>query len=664
MAGSFGFVSNIAVAAGAGVGGITTLSAGGSRYDCFVAVAQCCDLLGLSFAAGAGAGLFACLGAGRSLGFAPLAPGMASSRNDFLCNDDLATNGAMLALGQTGFGTGGGDSFVNDLGVPQSVSNSLSHDHGAAVTAVGAFGQAGGGAGCCHGGIGDDIGVLTNFRRCLPYTVGVGVSVGSTLHISAIAILQHGGNDGDFNVGNSFTRLRCLVGDSFRACCYFNHTASGAVNVGTAGGGVQRACSCVHCAVDLNQGIHQVAFLAGIGSAGRILQRSEFRGIAAAEACPDIAVIDIHSYAGCQGHAGLFIDVNLSAGDQSEILVDRHSTVNELNGNIAVQLQNIISRIQIRSAHVQSEGGEGAISAYFHDQAVRGTVVLLRYRCAAFGHTEQTGASDKLCCGRELSAGHVNRSENVFLRAVVQGEGDLNVLDIILGQRENFIFHTGGHRAAAEIGDLEVFINHSAAVCGNGAGAGNVAVGIQSAAVIDGDGAASLHVDEAHITGGRRTVGVGGSRIAVLGRQADRTVDSQACALCQGQGAVGRHGCENVRAGGLGRGGIHGIGFVKGDQQGDTCGDGILAGQGHIGQGDNDLADRGSGCGSGCIAQVVKDVGFTYSVVGTAAHTKKAVLPGCLRSSTDCKVVGICTYKNCFHTHIFSRNKGKAGCRR
>ena len=75
------FVSNVRVAAEAGVGGVTTLKASGLGYFCFVIVAVC--------------------------------------RNDFLCYNSFAANGAMRTFCQTGFGAGGFNCFVSNLGVTE-----------------------------------------------------------------------------------------------------------------------------------------------------------------------------------------------------------------------------------------------------------------------------------------------------------------------------------------------------------------------------------------------------------------------------------------------------------------------------------------------------------------------------------------------------------------
>ena len=67
--------------------------------------------------------------------------------NTLLSNQDLSADGAVLALGSTHQGTGGGDSLINDLGVAQCVNGFLSNQNFTADGAVLALGQAGSGTG-------------------------------------------------------------------------------------------------------------------------------------------------------------------------------------------------------------------------------------------------------------------------------------------------------------------------------------------------------------------------------------------------------------------------------------------------------------------------------------------------------------------------------------
>ena len=76
---------------------------------------------------------------------------MSRCGNDLLLLNDLAANGAVLALGLAGFGAGGGDCRVDDLGVSLGGNRRAGAYFLAAVLAVGIAGIAGHGAGCFLG---------------------------------------------------------------------------------------------------------------------------------------------------------------------------------------------------------------------------------------------------------------------------------------------------------------------------------------------------------------------------------------------------------------------------------------------------------------------------------------------------------------------------------
>ena len=68
-------------------------------------------------------------GAGRSLRLCPGAHIMAQSGNDFLMNQGFAAAVTVLAFGQTGGSTSGGDSGINHFVMTQSGNNSLSYQN-------------------------------------------------------------------------------------------------------------------------------------------------------------------------------------------------------------------------------------------------------------------------------------------------------------------------------------------------------------------------------------------------------------------------------------------------------------------------------------------------------------------------------------------------------
>ena len=88
----------------------------------------------------------------------PITGGMTLGGGHGLCHKDLTASGAVLALGQARFGTGGSHGGVGDLGVSRSGNGGLSNQDLTASGTVLALGEARFGTGGSHGGV-NDLGV-------------------------------------------------------------------------------------------------------------------------------------------------------------------------------------------------------------------------------------------------------------------------------------------------------------------------------------------------------------------------------------------------------------------------------------------------------------------------------------------------------------------------
>ena len=236
----------------------------------------------------------------------------------------------------------------------------------------------------------------------------------------------------------------------------------------------------------------------------------------------------------------------------------------------------------------------------------------------------------------------MGREYQLLAGAGLEGQGDLDILDIILGKGEDILRdiqhtscnttqdaraarnHDAGIGTAAEVGDLEVLVDGAALLDGDGAfvtGAGAVdeAPGVQIAAAGDHDGAVASHLDHAQGAGGCAVAGAGGQAQAVLAcahvaglgtGHAQAALDGQLCAAGHGQGAV---------SGGIGAGigddvglaDTGGMGIIVGNDHVDAGGDLILAGsQGGVVHQDHGLG--GSLCRLGrCLIQALDQVGCT-----------------------------------------------------
>ena len=174
---------------------------------------------------------------------------VAQSGNDLLSNDDFTTDGAVLAFGLTGCGTGGGDCCVDDFGVAQGCAFGCTADGaglggvavgGCPVVAQGcAFGCTTDGAGLGRIAVGIYPFVLRTGSS--PFTICIGVCSRSCSCSSfckgPIRIFQLSGGDGNFNIGNFLTiidcRLCCLISNRI-GTRFGNHlTVSGTIDIGT-----------------------------------------------------------------------------------------------------------------------------------------------------------------------------------------------------------------------------------------------------------------------------------------------------------------------------------------------------------------------------------------------------------------------------------------------
>ena len=156
----------------------------------------------------------------------------------------------------------------------------------------------------------------------------------------------------------------------------------------------------------------------------------------------------------------------------------------------------------------------------------------------------------------------------------MQGQGYLHILHGVLVKGEHLVADAAGGRAAAEVQNLIPLVDGAAGLYGDGAAAGDEAPCVQCAAGLHVDGAAGLHFDIAvrpdHPAGSAARCGI------IL------TTDADSRPACNGEGAARRHGQRpeylGACLGGGGRrgSGVAGLGLVKGDQQGDAGGDGVV----------------------------------------------------------------------------------------
>ena len=146
-------VCNVAVAAGAGVCGVTCLSAGGISYYCLIVVTERRNDL-LSYGNGTADRAVLTLGKTSILTIRCYCRvdhlGVTVSGDDLLCYGSNVTYGTVLTLGKAGLGAGRCLALDGLFGVTERGNDLLSLDNGTAISTIGAYGKAGLSAGGCY----------------------------------------------------------------------------------------------------------------------------------------------------------------------------------------------------------------------------------------------------------------------------------------------------------------------------------------------------------------------------------------------------------------------------------------------------------------------------------------------------------------------------------
>ena len=421
----------------AGVGDGTLLGAGGIHSHRGVAVTQSAALGSATDRAGLG-------GIAVSVG-----PGVAQSSN-------LVGHGCSAAdavgSGISTLGAGGIDDFLTGsiAGVPAIVSSAVLEDS----------------AGLSTGGL--QVGAVAVLQPC-----------GSDVHnivsgTGAVQAVSHFLDTGTV-VHGDLTGL--LGGDDGCAA------ANGNIFIIDSDGGIQEAIG-NDLTVDIDDDILQVTGGTLIATGGGRIRSCNERLIAEDEIAPVILIenIDIVAAGAVGGQVVDFavsqglrsdmqgctlVHVDFYTGLQSNILSQADGAGMGLNGDIAVQVQNIVSRVEGSSTddpfqngcvtgvgHVDDDALNGGITVQVHDQAVGGGIIILHHIAVlrlehAVGTNKLHGRSGDAVSSAQ--SGNAHSSEHVFSGTGVDGQGHLDVLNIELRNEEGLDVVVGGVAIAISI---------------------------------------------------------------------------------------------------------------------------------------------------------------------------------------------------------------------
>ena len=444
--------------------------------------------------------------------------------------------------------------------------------------------------------------------------------------IAAVAVFQFRRGNGDGGIGRVVTSLCSLIGHGLGTGFCDHFAVSGGVDIGAAGGGIDRARRGVNGAVDLHQRVLLPSLDAvAAGCVGQlhvphIAARAGFERIVV----PIVHVIDDDPHAVSQRSLDALADIQLRAGQQGDILLDAHGPALGADGHVGGDGEVIVFGVQSGAAdqthlhgHGQRLDGKVTVGGKL-DPSRALDVILDDIAGTDLEHGVAAGTADHGHAGAlQTRQGDGGRHIGKFLGARMDRHGNFNVLEIILGHGEHAVAvagHCRGHGAAAEIRQLEILIDRSAALDLHGAGAGDIAPGVEVGAALDGDVAAGLHVDEARRAG---DAAVAGRRRILASGNAQAALHGQVRAGIHGQRAVSGDLHPHVVGTAVitGRIGIHGIGRVEGDQQRHARRDGIVPRrEGGVVQQHHRFIRRGD-CSRSRLVQVVVNQGLVHQEI-------------------------------------------------
>ena len=248
---------------------------------------------------------------------------------------------------------------------------------------------------------------------------------------------------------------------------------------------------------------------------------------------PFIYVVNINFGSTGKLHLSAGFNNKLRSGEHSNVLIiNLDITLNHSDGKVVGDRKLILLGINCCSSKSGSyrnlDRRDLKVAVYLNIKSVGITVIVLNNVSAGEikhrARLRKEGNGCIVCTQR-----HSNRSKAVKHRAGVNGHRNLNVLYIVLGQREYRMLYICSTVTTAEVCDLEGLIDVSAGIYGNCTCTGNVTVYVHAS--VNGNITIILHNDvtvTAYRTSGRC------STLSSLNnsRNAKRTVYNKLSAAC------------------------------------------------------------------------------------------------------------------------------------
>ena len=325
-----------------------------------------------------------------------------------------------------------------------------------------------------------------------------------------------------------------MIGCGFLTKYALLHIFAGSVaaaNVSAAIGGVDGANS-RYAAVHIHLRINQVVIGAVVCLTRRIGHGLKLAGTPdKVVGVPLIAVIEIDILPVCNRQASALGNIDLNARQQSCILIDGRIAGLNIDGNVVGDRQHIACRVNIHACKRQRQRVQCRLAVYREYKTVCLFIVILS-KATGF-HFEHTGVANEINSSSICGFHCKNAAENNFVGACVQRQGNLNILNEILGEGENLVAHIGRCATATEVCNLIEFVHRSARFSQNRAAAGDKAPRIELAAILHRDRAVIRHFNIAIIA--HRTTLLTAASCKISAAQTDGTIDGNRSAFAHRQ---------------------------------------------------------------------------------------------------------------------------------
>ena len=233
--------------------------------------------------------------------------------------------------------------------------------------------------------------------------------------IRAVAVVQLGSGDGD---SHCIAVRIILIGFGFRTGCALLNVLAGAVvgaDICTALGGVDGA-NRRYTAVHIHLGIDQFVVRTVICLTRRIGHRLKFAGTPdEVVGVPLIAVIEIEVLSVCNRQASALGNIDLNARQQSCILIDRHISGLDIDGDVIGDGQYVACRVDIHACKRQRQRVQCRLAVYREYKTIRLFIVILS-KATGF-HFEHTGVANEINSSSICALHCINAAINLFVGA-------------------------------------------------------------------------------------------------------------------------------------------------------------------------------------------------------------------------------------------------------